>query len=175
MANNWQRWLLTLVLATSNARAAAQAPEHSDTKYREAVRRAVELLPKRPAQILVIDVNDAKPEDRDYLLRLQAFIIPGRQVVFLTKHGDVLRLAQQGSRFHEYMLATVIWHEMAHLEGADEAEARRREEALWTRFLADGAVDRDAGLNYLVALKHRPPADRPSAGEIVVRAGTAER
>jgi hypothetical protein len=60
-------------------------------------------------------------------------------------------------------------------DGADEAEARRREEAFWMRFMFENAVDRDAALAYLVALKHRPPAgDRPSA-EAVVRDGTAER
>jgi hypothetical protein len=146
-------------LAQSNAVAAPPEGEHSEGKYREAVGRAVELLPRRPAQVVVIDVTEAKPEDRDYLLKLQAFIIRGRSVVYLTMHGDVLRLAQRGSRFHEYMLATVIWHEMAHLDGADEAEARRREEALWTRFMLDNAVDRDAALSYLVALKHRAPLD----------------
>lgn len=47
---------------------------------------------------------------------------------------------------------------MAHLDGADEAEARRREEALWTRFMLDNVVDRDLALRYLGALKHRAAA-----------------
>lgn len=157
MAKNWQRWVLALTLAGGIPATAASAADNSDGKYRDAVRRAVEVLPRHPAQVLVIDPNDAKPEDRAYLLKLQAFILKGSATIYLNKHSDVLRGAIKGSRFHEYLLATVIWHEMAHVDGADEAEARRREEALWTRFLADGVVDREAGLNYLVALKHRPP------------------
>ena len=157
MANNWQRWFLALVLAASSATAAAQAAEHSDTKYRDAVRRAVELLPRRPAGVLVIDVNDAKPEDRDYLLKLQAFVLRGSGTIYLTMHGDVLRGAIKGSQFHEYLLATVIWHEMAHVGGADEAEARRQEEELWKRFIRDNLVDRDLALRYLDTLKKRAP------------------
>jgi hypothetical protein len=54
------------------------------------------------------------------------------------------------------MLATVLWHEMAHLHGADERGARRAEEDLWTRFVRDGATDEVTGLRYLQALKKRP-------------------
>ena len=89
--------------------------------------------------------------------KLQAFVLRGSNVIYLPMHGEVLRAALKGSRFHDYMLAAVIWHEMAHVEGANETQARRQEEALWTRFMLDGAVDRDAALGYLSALKKRRP------------------
>jgi hypothetical protein len=54
-----------------------------------------------------------------------------------------------------YALAAVIWHEMAHIDGADEAEAQRREQILWTRFLRDDRVSTVAGLRYLKALNDR--------------------
>jgi hypothetical protein len=54
------------------------------------------------------------------------------------------------------MLATVIWHEMAHLDGADERGARKEEEALWMRFVRDGVADQVTALRYLQALKRRP-------------------
>jgi hypothetical protein len=129
----------------------------SELQYRAAVLHAVALLPKRPAQVLIMDANDARPEDRTNLLKLQAFILKGSPVIYLTLHGNVLQLASRGSRFHEYMLATVIWHEMAHVAGADETEARRREEALWQRFILENAVERDAAMCYLAALRKRPP------------------
>lgn len=53
------------------------------------------------------------------------------------------------------MLASIIWHEMAHLDGADEREAQRREENLWTRFLLDGRVDRMTALRYLALFSRR--------------------
>jgi hypothetical protein len=54
------------------------------------------------------------------------------------------------------MLATIIWHEMAHLDGADERGARKAEQDLWTRFVRDGVCDEVTGLRYLRALASRP-------------------
>lgn len=45
---------------------------------------------------------------------------------------------------------------MAHAEGADEREARRREQALWTSFIRDQRVDAVTALRYLSALEKRP-------------------
>jgi hypothetical protein len=44
------------------------------------------------------------------------------------------------------------------MEGADEAQAQKREEALWTRFVRDQLVDRTTALRYLKALtgRHQP-------------------
>jgi hypothetical protein len=156
MAGKWNGWGLVLLLTAGNAATAAAAVASRDTQYTHAVQQAVAMLPKRPLQVAVIDVNDAKPADRANLAKLQAFILRGSAVIYLTKHGDVLREAVKGSRFHVYMLATVIWHEMAHADGAGEAEARRREEELWTHFILEGAVDRDAALRYLASLRKRP-------------------
>lgn len=159
MKSNWTTGLLLLLPVIANIGTAGLAAQSRDSEYGQAIRGAVALLPRRPARVFVIDVNDAKPQDRPHLSRLQAFIIKGSPVVYLTKHGDVLRGAVEGSRFSEYILATVIWHEMAHAEGADEPQARRREEELWTRFILENVVDRGAALNYLAALKRRQPID----------------
>jgi hypothetical protein len=53
------------------------------------------------------------------------------------------------------MLAVVIWHEMAHADGGDEAEARDREEELWRQYLRTGRVDGGVGLTYLAELRRR--------------------
>ena len=161
MKGDWNCWLLLLLLTTSTAATVAPANASDDSDYRQAILQAVALLPERPPQVRVIDVNDARPEDRDNLLKLQAFVLRGRPVIYLTKHGEVLREAAKGSRFHTYMLATVIWHEMAHVGGAEEAEARAREEALWTRFMLGQAVERVAALTYLAELKKRQPQHTP--------------
>lgn len=68
----------------------------------------------------------------------------------------LLRGAMAASRFHVHALASVIWHEMAHIRGRNEAQARRAEEDLWTRFIRDGQVDPVVGLRHLSALKGRP-------------------
>lgn len=155
MANNSGRFLLLLLSACQPAASVQGASFEQD--YKATIQRAVDLLPKRPAGVSVINTDDAKPEDREYLGKLQAFVLRGSNVIYLPMHGEVLRAALKGSRFHDYMLAAVIWHEMAHVEGANETQARRQEEALWTRFMLDGVVDRDAALGYLSALKKRRP------------------
>jgi hypothetical protein len=147
--------LVALAMAHLGATSLQGASREPD--YKATVQRVVALLPKRPAGVAVINVEDAKPQDRPYLRQLQAFVLRRSNVVYLPMHSEVLKAALRGSRFHQYMLATVIWHEMAHLDGADEAHARRAEEELWTRFMLVGTVDRDAALGYLAMLKKRRP------------------
>jgi hypothetical protein len=53
------------------------------------------------------------------------------------------------------MLAAIIWHELAHIDGADEKQAQRQEESLWKRFLLDERVDRVTALRYLAAMNNR--------------------
>ena len=53
------------------------------------------------------------------------------------------------------MLAAIIWHEMAHIEGLDEPQAQEREEELWKRFVQRGLVDGGVGLTYLDELRRR--------------------
>jgi hypothetical protein len=127
----------------------------AESPYDPILERVLKLLPKRPLQVVVIDPNQAQPDVRRTLLPLDAFITKGGRVVYLTSHSEVLRGALKGAQICEYILATVVWHEMAHIDGADEAEAQRREEQLWTAFLMEERVDRIQGLRYLTALKSR--------------------
>jgi hypothetical protein len=123
--------------------------------YDPILERVLKLLPKRPLEVAVIDPDQAQPDVRRTLLTLDAFITKGGRVVYLTSHSEVLQGALQGSRLCDYILATIVWHEMAHIDGANEAEAQRREEELWTAFLMEERVDRIQGLRYLKALKSR--------------------
>jgi hypothetical protein len=137
----------------------AQAPGREDSPYHQAIERVLKLLPKRPAQVVIVDSNQAGAEIRDTLLRMDAFITKGGRVVYLTSHGEALRGALKGWSLHEYILASIIWHEMAHIDGADEVEAQRREEALWIRHVMDERVDPGDGMRYLSGLKSRRSKD----------------
>ena len=123
---------------------------------RAAIVGAVRLLPRLPSRVAVIDANDARPEVRTTLLRLDAFVTKGSPVVYVVRQSRLLHGAMTGSPLHAHALAAVLWHEMAHAEGADEREARKREQALWTRFIRDQRVDPMIGLRYLAALDRRP-------------------
>jgi hypothetical protein len=123
---------------------------------RVAITAAVALLPKAPRVIALMDITPAKPEVRDRLRRLDAFTVQGNGVIYLVDGSELLRGAQEGSAFHRAALAAVIWHEMAHLDGADEREARTAESKLWTSFVRDGLTDGITALQYLSALEKRP-------------------
>ncbi len=156
-------WLLSLVIVVGMAPAVPRAEENTPTANDRAVSRAIAHLPKRPIQVAVIDAQEAKPDVRETLLKLDAFTLrldavtmDRSNVVYLVKQSTVLQEAAKGSQFYEHVLASIIWHEMAHLDGADERGARRAEEQLWTRFVRDGVFDQVTALRYLSALTKRP-------------------
>lgn len=120
-----------------------------------AVRRALALLPRKPERLGVVDAEGATPEVREKLLKVDAFVTKGGRSVYLMRHSEVLKGAQSGAPVYVCMLAAIIWHEMAHIDGADEAGAQRQEESLWKRFLMDNRVDRVTALRYLSAMSER--------------------
>jgi hypothetical protein len=132
------------------------APTERGAAARQAIAAALALLPMVPKRIAVIDVSGAKPDVRERLVRLDAFTVSGNDVVYLVDGSELLRGAQHGFRFHRAAVAAVIWHEMAHLDGADEREARKAESRIWTSFVRDGFIDQTTGLRYLNALEKRP-------------------
>jgi len=113
------------------------------------------LLARRPEHVAVIDPEAVKPEVRETLFKVDAFISRGQPVVYLSPHSEVLKGAREGSRIHTYMLAAIIWHEMAHLDGADEPGAQRREEGLWKRFVVERRVDPVTALRYVKLMDGR--------------------
>lgn len=149
------RGCLSLLVASMLMAAPRPGEARAASPYDSILERVLNLLPTRPLHLVVIDPNQAMPDVRRTLLALDAFITKGERIVYLTSHSEVLQGALKGSQLCEYILATIVWHEMAHIDGADEAEAQRREEQLWTAFLMEDRVDRIQGLRYLKALKSR--------------------
>lgn len=126
------------------------------TDEREALVRALRLLPALPARVAVLDAEQARPDVKPTLLRLDAFVIRGRPEVYVVRQSGLLQCTMRRAALCTHALAAVIWHEMAHVAGADEREARRREEALWTAFIRDQQVDAGDALRLLNALVKRP-------------------
>jgi hypothetical protein len=148
--------LVSFIFFAAMLPAMAGAEGKDQGRFDQIVARAIRLLPKSPLQVAVIDADEARPEVRDRLLRLDAFTVPGSKIVYLVKQSAVLQGAAAGSKLYEHMLASIIWHEMAHGEGAGERAAQRAEEQLWTRFVRDGIFDQVTALRYLQALTNRP-------------------
>lgn len=128
--------------------------------------RALDLLPGRHPRVAVIDAMRARPDVRNTLLRLDAFVVRDSAVVYVVRQSTLLRGAIAGSSVHLHALAAAIWHEVAHVEGADERDARNREQLLWTGFIRDQRVDRVDGLRYLSALELRPDHQLEARAEL---------
>ena len=71
------------------------------------------------------------------------------------RQGATFKAALKGPGIFDYALATVIWHEMAHIAGADEAGAQQAEEQLWREFMLTRRVESSIGLRYLALLQKR--------------------
>ena len=123
--------------------------------YDETIARVLQLLPRQPDKIVVIDADSGTRLLREKLQHVEAFVTHGERVVYLVKQGVTLRRALRGSGIFDYVLATVIWHEMAHIDGADEATAHCEEEQLWMQFVVARRVDSTRGLSYLALLEKR--------------------
>jgi hypothetical protein len=135
------------------------AATQEDSPYVRTLERVLKVLPKQPDHLVVVDPDQRVGEVRSALLGIDAFITKGGRVVYLTSKSEALRGALTGSSLHEYALAAIIWHEMAHIDGADEIEAQRREETLWKQFVMEERVDRAEGMRYLVQLTARRRRD----------------
>jgi len=116
---------------------------------------AIEMLPRPPERIVVVDTKELPPGKESSLRDLDAFVLRGSSVIYLRRQSETLRVAEYSGGPYVLMLAVVIWHEMAHAEGLDERQARQREEDLWTEFTRRGLVDSVVGLTYLAELQRR--------------------
>ncbi len=122
--------------------------------YDEAIARALRLLVRQPEKIVVVE-RDERSRERSGRPHVEAFVNHGGRVVYLIRQGVTLQATLKGPGIFDYALATVIWHEMAHIDGADEVAAQEAEEQLWTEFIVSQRVDRTRGLKYLALLKKR--------------------
>jgi hypothetical protein len=165
-------WLLALACVVVAPASTAAGPQHSDRRGADAPRRtiagttvvghvdrrtiqaALEALPRRPTSIVIVD--DAVAPRAAYNAReLDGFVPVGSRVIHRRRQSPTLRAAEYEGGPYVLVLATVLWHEMAHAEGADEASARRREEELWDSFMRAGRVESGAALRYKADLRQR--------------------
>jgi hypothetical protein len=110
---------------------------------------ALRLLPKRP-EVVVVDSLDprsvaaatvwgVRPE------QVRAFSLTGQRTVYVNRSVDPYRCAGQKNQTCVLLLAALIWHEAAHVDGEDEDGAQRREEALFRQFVTEHRVGFAAG------------------------------
>jgi hypothetical protein len=122
--------------------------------YDATIARALKLLPRQPEKVTVVDATET-PSLLYELQHVEAFVMRGERVVYLVTQGVTLQNALKGAGVFDYVLATVIWHEMAHIDGGDETKAQVEEEQLWEQFVVARRVDSARGMRYLALLKKR--------------------
>jgi hypothetical protein len=147
--------------------AVAGPPTRAQVACRECDRvvdRVLPLLPKRPEAVVVIDADRSTPGLRQAIENAQGFATEGERTVYLKKQASIFRRALQGASIWDYALACTVWHEMAHIAGADEREAQRREEQLLTQFIVARKVDAGWGLWYLRLLRKRHSEETRTTG-----------
>jgi hypothetical protein len=147
-------------------RSVADPPTSAQAGCRECddvISRVVQLLPERPEAIVVIDADRTSPALKRAIEHAEAFVTVGLGTVCLKKQAPMFQRTLNGPGIWDYALASVIWHEMAHIAGADEPEAQRREEELWTQFISSRKVEASAGARYLQLLTKRHPKETRTA------------
>ena len=125
----------------------------SANSYSDALDRASRMLPRQPEKIVIVERPTAP--DQPAGKPREAFINLGEPTVYLVRQGATLQRASEGPGIFDFALAAIIWHEMAHIDGADEPAAQRAEEQLWKGFILGGRVDRTRGMQYLALLHGR--------------------
>jgi hypothetical protein len=119
------------------------------------IQRVLPLLPRRPLQVIVLDTEHTTELLKAKLAGVDGFITKGDPAVYLRMQSETFQAALAGPGIWDYALAITIWHEMAHLDGADEHQAQEKEEALWREFIVNGRVDNRRGMAYLALLRKR--------------------
>lgn len=115
--------------------------------------RVLDLLRSPPERIVVVDLDTLDRAARERIQKLEAFVLTGVAAVIVVRQGQTYRQAEHGSAVDGLALASIIWHEMAHLDGLDEAAAVAREQELWRRWRALGRVDGELALTYIGRLQ----------------------
>jgi hypothetical protein len=147
--------LVVIHLAHPSIVTIALGAQSECAKCGRVVARAIVLLPRQPRRVVVLDADNVPPALRSRIEEASAFVTTGEDTVYLKKQAEAFQHALHGPGVWDYVLATIIWHEMAHIDGADEVEAQHQEELLWRQFIVERRIDAGKGLRYLALLRKR--------------------
>jgi hypothetical protein len=120
--------------------------------------RALEWMPRKPTvPIGVVNVNRLAARIKDEVYGACGFVIRGVPRIFISSRCPMYQHASDNP-LDAIALAALIAHEMAHVEGADERQARQVEEELFLQLAQQlpGQYQVRVAL-YLDALRRRSP------------------
>ena len=146
--------LLAVALSMGPATASAQIPD--DGRLKRAITGATALA-DLPATVRVVAIDPELAAEPSALRGLDAFVVREadgqlRPVVYLNARSELLRRAARGSKVHMHLLAAVVVHEVHHLAGASEVEARRGEADFIERLVRQQRVSPQVAGRYIEEL-----------------------
>ena len=88
-------------------------------------KKVLDLLPIRPERIEVLDLDSLSSLARQKLRGLDGFVLAGHKTIVVIRQGATLRQAELGDAVDRLVLASLVWHEMAHANGFGRARRAR--------------------------------------------------
>jgi hypothetical protein len=161
MAGSVQNLIGVLVAAAGLLGFGRVAATQSDD-YSPTVTRVVRLLPRPPGEIKVVNADAIARSSPGRVRHVDGFVIHGQRIIYLARQSQTLQRAMRDGGIFDYALAIIIWHEMAHIEGADEPNAQRQDEALWLEYVRDGRVDAVRWVSRIFVEMEQSPKSDPS-------------
>jgi hypothetical protein len=142
----------------------AEDPLRRPQEGTAAERRALEAaarLTRATVRYPIVLIDPELAPDPEAIRRVDAFIVTEqdgqlRQKIYVNRESALVRRAAAGDDFSVKVLAAVLVHEMAHLAGQKEPEARAAEQRFFSDLITDGVISEADGLRYLAQLRQRP-------------------
>ena len=108
------------------------------------------LLTGHPEQrVILFDPQQYDADHRRTLERLEAFVLGGGTDIYLNCRGRAYKEASAGEPHGVYVLAAILAHETAHLEGKNERTALAEERGVVFGFMKAGQIPPDVALQHL--------------------------
>ena len=98
---------------------------------------------------MIFDPAQYDAAHRAKLEQFEAFVFKGHGEIYLNGHGRVSAEAMAGRPHGVYVLAAILAHEMAHLQGANERQALEVERRCVFQYMKEGRIPVDVALEHL--------------------------
>jgi hypothetical protein len=141
--------LLTTLSAAPGMPAQQVAGEHSVSATvppAGPIARALALLGHEHQSVVLFDPTQYDDAHRVKLEQFEAFVFRERREIYLNRRGRAYGDALAGNPEGVYVLAAILAHELAHLEGMDERGALEAERRYVYRFMKEGRISVDTAL-----------------------------
>ncbi len=142
--------LATLAACVAFARSTEAQPSVApSTTLTTLVDQALALLGRPGQPVVIFDPLQYDPAHRAKLEAYEAFVLARRSEIYLNRRGQASVEALAGRPEGVYVVAAILAHEVAHLQGKDERGALEAEERCVYRFMKEGRIPVDVALAHL--------------------------